>query len=183
MNGKNFRFDNLQNPGVGKAVFEKKLNGLSVLRFGGEYWNVNYRPKYNDTLYKLLDHYSAAFAEASIYLSKPCGPGGYPVRTFFDHQKSALAPASILAYKTSKNAQVSMAYGLLPETRNPAVYAGTQVGYTGQPIIFLTTSAFTISVRSGWKPITKYDDLIKQVPVAYNFYYYNNTGSGYAKGN
>ena len=28
----------------------------------------------------------------------------------------------------------------------------------------------------------KYDDLIKQVPVGYNYYSYNNSGNGYAKG-
>lgn len=185
MNGKNFRFDNLQNLALGRAVFEKKLNGLSVLRFGGEYWNVNYRPKYNDTLYKLLDHYSAAFAEASIYLSKNLAA---QVGTRFEHssiiKKSALAPRLSLAYKTSKNAQVSMAYGLFyqkPETQQ--LYAGTQVGYTRAAHYILNYQRVynqrTFRLETYYK---KYDDLIKQVPVAYNYYYYNNTGSGYAKG-
>jgi hypothetical protein len=56
MKPKNFILTNKQNLAQGKAVFEKKLFGLSAFRFGGEFWH-SYNPlTYNDTLKVLKDN-------------------------------------------------------------------------------------------------------------------------------
>jgi hypothetical protein len=185
MKGKNFTLNNLQNLALGRAVFEKKLGGLSAIRFGGEYWRTDYRPRYNDTLFKQIDNYGAAFAEASIYLSKELAA---QIGTRFEHSslinKSDIAPRASLAYKTGKNSQVSVAYGLFyqkPESQQ--LYASTNIGFTKAAHYIVNYQRIynqrTFRVEGYYK---KYHDLVKQVPVGYNYYYYNNAGNGYAKG-
>ena len=69
MKPKNFILANKQNLAQGKAVFEKKLSGLSAMRFGGEYW-YSYNPlTYNDTLRILRDNLVSLFAETDIYIT------------------------------------------------------------------------------------------------------------------
>ena len=185
MNSKNFTFHNLQNLSTGRAVFEKSLGGLSAFRFGGEYWHSDYRPKYNDTLYKQIDNYTAAFAEGSIYLSKALAA---QIGTRFEHSsiinRSDIAPRVSLAYKTGKKSQVSMAYGIFyqkPESQQ--LYAPSSVGFTKAIHYVLDYQRIynqrTLRIEAYYK---KYEDLIKQVPVGYNYYNYDNAGSGYAKG-
>jgi len=185
MDGKNFKLDNLQTLALGRAVFEKKLGGLSALRFGSEYWHTNYRPKYNDTLFRQIDNYLAAFAEASIYLSKELAA---QVGARFEHSslinKSDIAPRISLAYKTGKSSQVSVAYGIFyqkPESQQ--LFSSTSIGFT-RAIHYIMNyqrvyNQRTFRIEGYYK---KYDDLIKQVPVGFNYYSYNNSGSGYAKG-
>ncbi len=185
MSSKNFTFHNLQNLSTGRAVFEKSLGGLSALRFGGEYWYSDYRPKYNDTLYKQIDNYTAAFAEGSIYLSKALAA---QIGTRVEHSsiihRSDIAPRISLAYKTGKRSQVSMAYGIFyqkPESQQ--LYAPSSIGFTKAIHYVLDYQRIynqrTLRIEAYYK---KYEDLIKQVPITYNYYYYNNAGSGYAKG-
>jgi vitamin B12 transporter len=185
MNSKSFTFHNLQNLATGRAVFEKSLGGLSAFRFGGEYWYSDYRPKYNDTLYKQIDNYTAAFAEGSIYLSKALAA---QIGTRFEHSsiinRSDIAPRISLAYKTGKKSQVSMAYGIFyqkPESQQ--LYAPSSVGFTKAIHYVLDYQRIydqrTLRIEAYYK---KYENLIKQVPVGYNYYNYDNAGSGYAKG-
>ena len=185
MDSKNFTLDNLQTLTLGRAVFEKRLGGLSALRVGSEYWHTNYQPKFNDTLFKQIDNYTAAFAEASIYISKELAA---QIGTRFEHSslinKSDIAPRVSLAYKTGKNSQVSVAYGIFyqkPESQQ--LYSSTKVGFTKSTHYIMNYQRIynqrTLRIEGYYK---KYDELIKQVPVAYNYYSYNNTGNGYAKG-
>jgi len=161
------------------------LSGLSALRFGSEYWHTDYRPKFNDTLFKQIDNYTAAFAEASIYLSKELAA---QIGTRFEHssiiKRSDIAPRASLAYKTGKNSQVSVAYGIFyqkPESQQLAY--STNVGFTKAIHYIMNYQRIydqrTFRIEGYYK---KYKDLIKQVPVGYNYYSYNNTGNGFAKG-
>jgi vitamin B12 transporter len=185
MNGKNFALENLQNLALGRAVFEKKLGGLSAIRFGSEYWHTNNRLKYNDSLFKQIDNYIAVFAEASIYISKDLAA---QIGTRFEHSslinKSDIAPRVSLAYKTGKSSQVSVAYGLFyqkPESQQ--LYYSTNVGFTKASHYIMNYQKIynqrTFRIEAYYK---KYKDLIKQVPIGFNYYSYNNSGSGYAKG-
>lgn len=182
---KNYTVNNLQNLGLGRAVFEKKLTGLSALRFGGEYWHTYYRPIYNDSLYSQTDNYTAAFTEASIYISKELAA---QVGARFEHSslinRSDIAPRVSLAYKTGKTAQVSFAYGIFyqkPESQQ--LYYSTNMGFTKATHYILNyqnvSNQRIFRVEAYYKT---YQDLVKQVPVSYNFFSYNNTGDGYARG-
>ncbi|MBS1920107.1 MAG: TonB-dependent receptor [Bacteroidetes bacterium] len=185
MNSKNFSFHNLQNLSLGRAVIEKSLGGLSAIRFGGEYWYSDYRPKFNDTLYMQIDNYTAAFAEGSIYLSKNLAA---QVGARFEHSsiinRSDIAPRISLAYKAGKRSQLSVAYGIFyqkPESQQ--LYVPSMLGFTKAIHYVLDYQRIynqrTLRVEAYYK---KYEDLIKQMPVSYNYYDYNNAGSGYAKG-
>lgn len=185
MSSKNFSLDNLQNLSLGRAVFEKKLNGLSALRFGSEYWHTFYRPKYQDSSFKQIDNYAAAFAEASIYISKELAA---QVGARFEHSslinKSDIAPRVSLAYKTGKSSQVSVAYGIFyqkPESQQ--LFYSNNIGFTRATHYIMNYQKVynqrTFRIEGYYK---KYEDLVKQVPVGYNYYSYNNSGNGYAKG-
>ena len=185
MSNKNFTLHNLQNLYLGRAVFEKRIKGLSAVRFGSEYWRMDYRPTFNNAAYKLIDNYSAAFTEASIYLSRDLAA---QIGARFEHSsiinKSDIAPRISLAYKTSRTAQVSLAYGIFyqkPEANQ--LYAGTNVGFT-KAIHYIASYQKTDNDRifrteAYYK---KYQDLIKQVPVSPTYTTYENSGDGYAKG-
>ena len=185
MSNKNFVLNNLQNLSLGRAVFEKKIKGLSAVRFGSEYWHLDYRPKYNGATYKLIDNYTAAFTEASIYLSKDIAA---QIGARFEHSsiinKSDIAPRISLAYKTSKTAQVSLAYGIFyqkPEAQQ--LQAATNVGFTkATHYIASYQKVNTDRIFRTELYYKKYEDLIKQVPVNSSYTIYNNSGDGYAKG-
>lgn len=185
MTSKNFSFHNLQNLSLGRAVFEKSLGGLSAIRFGSEYWYSDYRPQLNDSLYRQIDNYTAAFAEGSIYLSKSLAA---QVGARFEHSsiidKSDIAPRISLAYKTGKKSQVSLAYGIFyQKPEGQQLSSPKTVGFTKAIHYILDYQKIynqrTLRIEAYYK---KYEDLIKQVPLDYNYYAYNNSGSGYAKG-
>src|SRR5882757_1599468 len=74
MKFKQFGVDQRQDLSQIKAVFDKKLGGISSIRFGSEYWYAYNNQKYHtsayniDTLYKFRDNYNAIFAESDIFL-------------------------------------------------------------------------------------------------------------------
>lgn len=109
-----------------KAVLERKLTGLSALRFGGEYNYSNDKTVFEDNTgarYKsrLEEHISSLFAESDIYLTNDMAA---KVGTRLEHSdyldKFNFAPRASLAYKLGKGGQASVAYGIFyqnPETR------------------------------------------------------------------
>ena len=120
MQSKNFSVKNLQNLAQIKAVFEKRITGISSIRFGSEYWYADNKPVFNDTLRPQIDNYFASFVEANIVLTNDIAA---QIGTRFEHSslinKSDISPRISLAYKTGKDAQVSVAYGTFyqkPET-------------------------------------------------------------------
>ena len=185
MSNKSFTLNNLQNLSLGRAVFERKIKGLSSVRFGSEYWHLNYRPAYNNVTYKLIDNYAAAFTEASIYLSKDLAA---QVGARFEHSsiinKSDIAPRISLAYKTNKTAQVSVAYGIFyqkPEAQQ--LQAATNIGFTKSThYIASYQKVNTDRIFRTELYYKKYEDLIKQQFVNNGYTAYNNGGDGYAKG-
>ncbi|HUP12966.1 MAG TPA: TonB-dependent receptor, partial [Niastella sp.] len=101
-----------------KTVLERRLYGLSAIRFGGEYMYFtdknNFTNKYtSDYIMEADDHFKAAFAEADIYITNDLAAklGGR-----FEHsslmEKTNLVPRLSLAYKVGSKAQASLAYGI-----------------------------------------------------------------------
>ena len=125
--GKNFNLEAKSDLSQVKTVFERKLPGLSAIRFGGEY--LFYRDQ-NDFSNKFVtksraetdDHFKAAFAETDIYITNDLAAklGGR-----FEHSsqlnESNIVPRVSLAYKVGPQAQASLAYGIFyqkPEKDN-----------------------------------------------------------------
>ena len=185
MNNKNFLLNRLQNLTQGKIVFDKKLGGISAFRFGTEYWYSYEKSIFNDTARKLIDNYNAVFAETDIYLTNDIAA---KLGARFEHSsiinRSDIAPRVSLAYKTGKNAQVSVAYGMFyQKPENMQLLYTTNVGFTKATHYILNYQKMTTQqifrVEAYYK---KYDDLIKTVPLPNYYSTYNNSGTGYAKG-
>jgi hypothetical protein len=191
MNYKTFGVDQRQDLSQIKAVFDKKLGGISRIRFGSEYWyaynNQKYRTaQYNiDTLYTFRDHYNALFAESDIFLTNELAA---KLGLRYEHSsvisKSDLAPRVSLAYKTGRDAQVSLAYGIFyQKPENSQLFYTKNVGFTKATHYIANYQKMSkdriFRIEAYYK---KYEDLIKTVPIVYNFSAYDNSGSGYAKG-
>lgn len=162
-----------------KAVFDKRLSGISVIRFGGEYQYSYNRSFYNSYKTWLPDQYQSLFSEADLYITNDLAAKA-GIR--FEHasviDKMNLAPRFSLAYKTGRGGQMSMAYGMFyQKPENTYLYLTRNFGYTRSAHYIINyiknTTLQTFRIEAFYK---KYDDLVKTYPL------YNNEGTGYAKG-
>ncbi|HZK63924.1 MAG TPA: TonB-dependent receptor, partial [Puia sp.] len=185
MYNKNFLLKNRQDLAQTKAVFEKKLGGLSAFRFGGEYWYNDNVFVYQDTSRRLKDNLYAAFAETDIYLTNELAAKiGLRYEYSSVIRKSDLAPRVSLAYKTGKDAQISAAYGIFyQKAENQQLFYTSNLGFTQATHYIINYQKMTrdqiFRVEAYYK---KYKDLIKTVPLNYYYFNYNNNGSADAKG-
>jgi vitamin B12 transporter len=182
---KNSNVANQQELSQIKAVFEKKLGGISSLRFGSEYWYANNRVVFNDSLQKFVDNYSAVFAESDIYITNDLAAKlGVRFENSTVIKKTDIAPRISLAYKTGKDAQVSAAYGIFyQKPENMQLFYTRTLGFTKATHYIINYQKMNkdriFRVEAYYK---QYENLVKTVPVNYFYSTYNNNGSGYAKG-
>lgn len=171
-----------------KSTLSYHLNDQIKLKSGVEYWWNDWSERFisaeADTFQtRLKDHYTAGFMEADIYLSSKLA-GRVGLRAEYDHllQQFRLAPRFSLAYQTSKNAQVSLAYGQFYQ--NPQkewLRYGAQLDMERADHLMLNyqilTKERTFRIEAYWK---QYHQLVKfpqQQPWAAD-----NEGQGYARG-
>lgn len=162
-----------------KAVFDKRLSGISVLRTGGEYMYFYNSSTFNNQKATLPDHFKALFTEADLYITNDLAA---KVGVRFEHSslinKANIAPRLSLAYKTGKGAQMSIAYGeFYQKPENNFLYTTTNFGYAKATHFIANyiknTALQTFRVEAFYK---KYDGLVKTHPS------FNNAGAGDAKG-
>jgi vitamin B12 transporter len=162
-----------------KAVFDKRISGISVIRFGGEYMYSYNKGLYNSYNSLLTDHFKALFSEADLYITNDiAAKAGVRFEQSSLLNKANIAPRLSLAYKTGQNGQMSIAYGTFyQKPENTYLYATTNFGYTKATHYIInyikTTTLQTFRVEAFYK---QYEDLVKTYPS------YNNDGTGYAKG-
>ncbi len=179
----NFTLNNIQNLSQIRTVFEKRIAGISTLRFGGEYMYAYNSSKFSNPNFSydglLKDNFTSLFGEADMYITN-----GLAVKTGLRFENSSLinktniAPRISLAYKTGKDAQMSFAYGIFyQKPENTYLQTTTNLGYTKATHYILNyqkmNKFYTFRVEAFYK---KYDDLVKTYPL------YNNDGIGDAKG-
>lgn len=178
-----------------KTVFERRLSGLSAVRFGGEYLLYHDKSDFSNqyvtrAVTTVDDHFKAAFAEADFYLTNDIAAkiGGRVEHSSLLH-KSNIVPRASLAYKVGNKAQASLAYGVFyqkPEKdyfiRN-LIYSDLLYTKAAHYIANYqkVTSERTFRVEIFYK---KYNDLVKTYSskggaVADSM---ANGGFGYAKG-
>ncbi len=179
LRNKNFELNSRQDLSQLRAVFEKRLKGISNLRFGTEYWYGYNQTNYNGKISVLKDHYQSVFAETDVYITNDVALK-MGARSEYSSiiNKVNVAPRLSIAYKTGKQAQVSLAYGTFyQKPENIHLFNSTSLGYVKATHYIAnyqkTTNFYTFRVEGFYK---KYDDLIKTSPVL------NNTGEGFAKG-
>ena len=174
-----------------RIVLEKKLSGLSAIRFGTELSSSNEKSVY--TLYNgtkfsesVKENMIAAFAESDIYitnsLAAKLGVRGEHSQLL---NKWNVAPRASLAYQLGKYSSVGFAYGIFyqnPERKY--LPASTFLNFSKAAHYILQyqmiTGVRTLRVEMFYK---KYDDLFK---TRYNSnsreVAANNNGNGFAKG-
>jgi vitamin B12 transporter len=185
MQFKSFSLINRQDLSQAKVVFEKKLGGISYLRFGSEYQYAFNSALYNDSLHKFSDNFNAVFAETDIFITNDLAAKlGARFENSSILAKADFAPRVSLAYKTGKDAQVSAAYGIFyQKPENTQLFYTPNLDYTKATHYILNYQKMskdrTLRIEAYYK---KYEALVKTVPLGYNYFAYNNSGSGYAQG-
>lgn len=172
---KTFRVKTLGQLSQLKAVLERRLYGLSALRFGGEYMYFRDRSDFTNRYItnahtRYDDHFKAAFAEADVYVTNDIAA---KVGTRFEHssilQRSNVVPRVSLAYKVGNQGQVSLAYGtfyqkpekefwLQPYVLNDLLYTKATHYIANYQRI---SRDYTLRIEAFYK---KYNDLIKTWP-------------------
>lgn len=180
---KNFHINATVDVAQLKAVFERRLKGLSMIRFGGEYIYFKDRSVFNNMYVKdgnsgFDENFKAAFAEADIYVTNDLAA---KVGTRYEHSsiisKSNIVPRISLAYKVGEG-QFSAAYGIFYQKPEPTyLMFNNRLGYQQATHYILNyqrvSKDYTIRGELFYK---KYNDLIKTFPDT------TNKGSGDAKG-
>ncbi len=175
----NFTLLQTQNVSQIKSVFEKRLQGISVLRFGSEYWHSYTKAKYSNYTSTLNDDFVAGFAETDLYITNGLAAKiGARIEHSSIINKWNVAPRISFAYKTGKDAQMSFAYGdFYQKPENTYLYVTKNFEYTKATHFIANYSKIdathTFRVEAFYK---KYQNLVKTYPN------YNNDGNGYAQG-
>jgi hypothetical protein len=187
---KNFALNSKGRYANGKLVLEKKLPGISALRFGTEYNYSKEKPEY--TLFDgqkfpqtLEDHIKSAFVESDIYVTNDLAArlGGRLEHSSVIDEVN-LAPRVSIAYKLATYSQVSVAYGTfyqspenryLPTTSDLTYSKATH--YIAQ--YQLMTPTRTLRAELFYK---NYDDLLKTGIQGNREVAVSNGGYGDAKG-
>jgi vitamin B12 transporter len=182
---KNFALKSRQDLAQIKAVFDKRLFGISTLRFGSEYMHFYNSSNFNNLKSTLKENFYSLFAETDIYVTNDLAAkigGRFERSSIID--KSNIAPRVSLAYKVGTGAQVSAAYGVFyQKPENQQLIFTKDLNYTKAVHYILTYQKSTndriFRAETYYK---KYEDLVKTIPVTPSYGTYNNDGTGYAKG-
>lgn len=174
-----------------RMVIEKKLRGISAVRFGGDHFYSDEKSAY--TLFdgtrfdeKVKDNLSAVFGEADIYLSNDLAAKiGSRLEYSALMRKWNVAPRVSLAYKFPDKSQLSFAYGIfyqnperryLPATVNPGYARASHYILQYQKMSNQRTFRAEVFYKN-------YENLFKtMVTITGREIVANNNGFGYAKG-
>ena len=188
---KNFKLKNNAQYAQARLVFDKKLNGLNVIRFGADYFYSKEKSTY--TLYdgrqfteSVTDNLESVFAEADVFITNNLAAKiGGRVEHSQVVNKWNVAPRLSVAYKFPDNSQASFAYGLFyqnPERKYLPTIASLDYSRAAHYILQYQkiSSQRTFRVEAFYK---KYTDLYKTAtsPTGREVAT-NNNGFGHATG-
>jgi hypothetical protein len=177
----------------GRFTVQRNLNERISLLAGAEVHHYQAANSFNQWEYTLTDVYSAAFAEAEVYIS-PKLAGRVGVRG--EHSRvlgqTKVSSRTSLAYKTGEFSQVSVAQGTFRQApRNEYLFTNENLGFERAEHYILNYQLIrnlrTFRIEGYYK---QYNQLVKeegQVPFNPNRYRQptgntNNEGVGYARG-
>jgi vitamin B12 transporter len=187
---KKFGIDLTGNYFNAKLVFEKKMKGLSAIRFGTEYNYSNDKSiytAYDNQQYPgtLKEHIKSLFAEGDVYATNDLAvKGGVRLEHSALLDKTNIAPRFSIAYKLGKGSQASLAYGIF--------YQNPERRYLPSPnsLTFMKATHYIAQFQKSINQQTfraevfykKYDNLLKTGVVGFTEAAINNNGFGDAKG-
>lgn len=176
----------------GKYTISWVKNELFTFRFGNEYWHKDYKQDYHlfieDRIFStgFNDDFVSAFAEADVRIGpKFAFRAGGRLEYSALLQKANLAPRFSMAFNTSKNSQVSLAYGRFYQSpRDEYLRFNTGLDFENASHYIINFQymknkrIFRVEAYyKAYNRLVKYDSLHSPDPLLYN-----NTGNGYARG-
>ncbi len=189
---KNFSLINNAQYAQARFVFDKRLSGINVIRFGSDYFYSNEKTTYtlfNGSKFEdvAIDNLNAIFAETDLYLTKDIAlKAGSRLEHSTLMNKWNIAPRASLAYKFKNGSQASFAYGIFyqnPERKYlPASNANLNFAQATHYILQYqkVSNGRTFRTEMFYK---KYNDLFKTTQnINGREVVANNNGTGYAKG-
>jgi hypothetical protein len=174
-----------------KSYVNSEINESLSFKLGGEIIRSSKRQDadiFNDELFisKYENDLVVGFLESDYYINnKLTVRAGVRAANYSLYNKSKVSPRLSMAYKTSQNAQISLAYGKfhqLPESEtlirsNQALFEESD-HYLANYQIVKNKRTFRIEgYFKNYRSLVKYDGADSFNPLAYN-----NTGDGFAKG-
>ena len=187
---KNFNLKTRGNYFNSKFVFERRLRGLSAIRFGSE-WNYSHDniqyTFYGGQQFKDIskENIVSGFAEADVYLTNDlAAKGGTRVEHSSFFGKTNISPRLSLAYKLGNQSQASVAYGTFYQTADKRYVSSlVDLDFTKATHYIAqyqkVTSLVTFRAEVFYK---KYQDLIKTTVDNNREVAISNSGKGYAQG-
>ncbi|MEP5339684.1 MAG: TonB-dependent receptor [Algibacter sp.] len=187
----NNTIDGVENSLHTKLKFKGRFSNRFKLYFGTEYFVTNYKERFTEGVLDVFNYgydnnIAATYIEADVFLSKKLafktGLRGEYSQIFEDF---TLAPRLSLAYKTSKNSQLSMAYGNFYQNPSRAILKFNQNLKAQSTSHYIFNYQFNVDrkIFRAEAYYKKYDDLVKyDTEFATNDSHFDNTGSGFAKG-
>ncbi|MBE7173561.1 MAG: TonB-dependent receptor [Williamsia sp.] len=190
---KNFSVRSNGQLATGRAVFERRLKGISMFLVGGEYTYNRDNSDYSadsitHSIARAADHFKAAFAETDIYVTNDLAA---KIGTRVEHSsllgKADWVPRVSLAYKLGNAGQASLAYGVFYQKPDNSFfirnYRFTDLGYTKATHYIANfqkvSRDYTLRAELFYK---KYEDLVKTVYLSSTNSLLNNKGYGFAQG-
>ncbi len=173
-----------------KVVLEKRLNGLSAIRFGTEYNHSDEKSTYKQYdgshfTQRIKENILSGFAETDIYITNDIAA---KIGARAEHSrlidKWNIAPRISLAYKFPDNSQASVAYGIFYQDPENKYLPSTHALHFAQATHYIfqyqkITNQRTFRTEIFYK---KYNDLFKTDLNNGRFTAINNNGFGDAKG-
>lgn len=183
--------DNDENSIHAKLKLKKRFSNRFKLNFGTEFFNTKFDENYQSGFVSSVDYgYSnsifAAYAEADIFFSKSLAlKTGLRAENSSLFKEFTIAPRLSLAYKTSKDSQLSLAYGNFYQNPNSDILKFTDAIESQRTDHYilnyqLNKEGKIFRVEAYYK---NYDNLVKYNTDFAEFdSEYNNSGDGFARG-
>lgn len=185
-----FNIKDEENSAHAKLKLKKRFSSRFKLSFGAEHFITDFKEHYNEenfnTSYGFTNNNSAVFAETDIIFSKSFAlklglRGDY----YNLSEEFTLAPRASIAYKTSKNGQLSVAYGNFYQNASSLYLKFDNNIETQNTAHYILNYQFVKDNRIFRAEVYRkeYDNLLKYNTEIPEFdSNYSNTGFGYAQG-
>lgn len=182
---------NKENSFHGKLKLMHHFSNRFKLNIGTEYFGTNFTEDYKDTLTPFIEYgynntIGAVFTEVDIFFSKNLAlKAGLRLEHSGLSQETSISPRASMAYKTSKNSQLSFAYGDFYQAPNNDILKFEQnlkTQHTSHYIFNYQYNETGILFRAeayykDYNKLVKYDSEFASYDSNYN-----NEGYGFAKG-
>lgn len=182
--------DDSENSAHFKLKLKKRFNSRIKLNFGAEHFTTKFDESFAtegfEASYGFTNNNSAAFVESDVIFSKKLALKlGLRADHYNLSDEFQVAPRASVAYKTSKNGQLSIAYGNFYQNASNAVLKFNSKVETQNTKHYIMNYQYVNNGRI-FRAETyrkEYDNLIKFDTEFESFNSnYNNSGSGYAQG-